>query len=57
MLIGAMRSAGLHPLDLQTSGNFKFAGVDVSWHIEVPTEELDRAKKFLQALATPSETT
>ena len=47
MLITFMRSAGLHPLDLNTSSHFSLAGVDIEFRIEVPTEELKAAGDFL----------
>jgi hypothetical protein len=48
MLITFMRSAGLHPLDLNTSSHFSLAGADVEYRIEVPTEELNAAREFLK---------
>ena len=49
LLIAAMRSEGLHPLDLETAGHFSLAGTDVSFHIQLPTVELPAAGKFLKA--------
>ena len=46
MLIAAMRSAGLHPLALDSASaldaasHFSFAGADISYHIELPTSEV-----------------
>ena len=48
LLIAAMRSEGLHPLDLQTAGHFSLAGTDVSFHIQVPTAELTEVGEFLK---------
>ena len=48
LLIAAMRSEGLHPLDLQTAGHFSLAGTDVSFHIQVPTAELAEVGEFLK---------
>jgi hypothetical protein len=49
LLIAAMRSEGLHPLDLQTAGHFSLAGMDVSFHIQIPTAELPATQAFLKA--------
>jgi len=48
MLITYMRSAGLHPLDLNTSSHFSLAGAEVDFRIEVPTEEQNAAREFLK---------
>jgi hypothetical protein len=40
MPIAALRSAGLHPLALDTASHFSFAGADISYHIELPTSEV-----------------
>lgn len=47
MLITYMRSAGLHPLELNTSSHFSLAGADIAFRIEVPTNELSAAREFL----------
>lgn len=49
LLIAAMRSEGLHPLDLETTGHFSLAGTDVSFHIQLPTAEISAAREFLKA--------
>jgi hypothetical protein len=49
MLISFLRSAGLHPLDLDTSSHFSLAGADISFHIEVPTTELEPARELLKS--------
>lgn len=49
LLISALRSEGLHPLDLQTAGHISLGGADVSYHIQVPTSELDQVAEFLKA--------
>jgi hypothetical protein len=49
MLIAFMRSAGLHPLDLNTSSNFSLAGADIEFEIVVPTEELNEARELLKS--------
>ena len=53
MLITYMRSAGLHPLDLNTSSHFSLAGADVDFRIEVPTEEQNAAREFLKGHDDP----
>ena len=49
LLITAMRSEGLNPLDLETAGHFTLSGTDISFHIYVPTAELAAAGEFLGA--------
>jgi hypothetical protein len=49
MLIAALRCAGLHPVDLDTSSHFSLAGADVSFHIEVPTSEVSEARALLNS--------
>ena len=49
LLIAAMRSEGLHPLDLETASHFSLAGADVSFHVQVPTGELAAVAEFLRA--------
>ena len=47
IVIGLLRSAGLHPLDLQTSPHVGFAGAEVGYRVEVPKQELDEAREVL----------
>ena len=56
LVIAALRSAGFHPLDLNNLSHFTFAGADISYHIELPTPELDEAREFLKAFenSTPA---
>ena len=49
MLIAVLQSAGLHPLELETSSHFSLAGADVSYRIEVPTSEVSEAQEFLKS--------
>jgi len=49
LLIAAMRIAGLHPLDLDTTSHYSFAGLNISYPVEIPTEELDVAREFLRS--------
>ena len=42
--IAALRSAGFHPLDLDTASNFTTAFTDIAYRISVPTDELSAAK-------------
>lgn len=55
MLIGVLRSAGLHPLDLDTTSHFSIAGADVSFHIEVPTSEVGAAKALLDSFGSKAQ--
>ena len=47
IVIGLLRSAGLHPLDLQTSPHVGFAGAEVGYRVEVPKKEWDEAREVL----------
>lgn len=47
--IAALRSAGFHPLDLDTASNFTMAFTDIAYRISVPTDELSAAKDFLNS--------
>jgi len=49
LLIASLRSAGFHPLDLDTTSHFSFAGLDISFHVQIPTVELATAKEFLNS--------
>ena len=49
MRIAALRSAGFHPLDLNTASNFSRYGVDIFYDIEVPTEEASAAKELVRS--------
>lgn len=49
ILLGLLRTAGLHPRDLSFSGHFTFAGAETSFPIMVPTEELAAAKEILSS--------
>jgi len=48
VLISVLRGAGLHPQELDTAGHFSLAGADVSFHVEVPTNELSAATELLK---------
>jgi hypothetical protein len=48
MLITFMRSAGLHPLDINTSSHCSLAGAEIEFPIEVPTAELTEARELLK---------
>lgn len=52
LLMSALRSEGLHPLELNMAGHFSFAGADISYPIRVPSAEAAQAKDILQGLAT-----
>jgi hypothetical protein len=47
MLMTVLRGGGLHPLDLNMSAHFSLAGAEISFPIQVPTEEADAAKELL----------
>jgi hypothetical protein len=49
LLISALRSEGYHPLDLLTAGHISVGGADISYHIQVPTDELAQVGAFLKA--------
>jgi hypothetical protein len=49
IIIGLLRSAGLHPLDLDTSPHFGFAGAEAGYRVEIPQTELDAARKVLSS--------
>lgn len=51
MLIALLRTSGLHPLELQTASHISLGGADVSFHIEVPTEELSAARDLMNSSA------
>ena len=54
LLISALRAEGFHPNDISTASHFSIAGVEVSYHIEVPTAELPAAKEFLASFENQS---
>ena len=47
IIIGLLRSAGLHPLDLDTSPHFGFAGAEAGYRVEIPQLELAAAREVL----------
>jgi hypothetical protein len=49
LVIGLLRSSGLHPLDLFTSPHFSIAGVDAGYRVEVPQQELETAREIIAA--------
>ena len=55
MMIAALRAAGFHPVDLDRSSHFTLAGADVSFHVEVPTEEAEEARDFLKSYGPPDD--
>jgi len=48
MFITFLRSAGLHPIDIDTSAQFSLARADIEFPIEVPTHELGAARDLLK---------
>ncbi|MEO5802841.1 MAG: hypothetical protein ABIR24_04875 [Verrucomicrobiota bacterium] len=51
VLMAALRAAGLHPLELAMSDSFALAGVETSFPLTVPTEELTEARELLDSFA------
>lgn len=49
LLMATLRSAGLHPVDLNTAGHFSLAGVEIEFPVRVPTEESTEAKTILES--------
>jgi hypothetical protein len=47
VLIATLRAAGLHPQDLAMSDHYSVAGMQSSFWIVVPTEEVLRAREIL----------
>ncbi len=51
VIITALRSAGLNPVEQGMAGHFSLAGADIEYPVQVPTEELAAAREVLQAHA------
>ena len=51
VIMTALRSAGLNPVEQGMAGHFSLAGSDIEYPVHVPTEELDAAREVLQAHA------
>ena len=51
VIITALRSAGLNPVEQGMAGHFSLAGSDLEYPVQVPTEELAAACEVLQAHA------
>ena len=49
LMMSVLRSAGLHPVDLSLSPHFGLAGAEVSFPIQVPSEEHAAAKAILDS--------
>jgi hypothetical protein len=56
VLIAALRGAGLHPLDLDTSPHFSLAGTDVEFQIKLPSDEVNAARELLSFRDDSSQT-
>lgn len=54
MFINCLRSAGLHPAEVDTAAYFSLAGADTELPIEVPTKELGTAQELLNAYESAS---
>jgi hypothetical protein len=50
LLMSALRCEDLHPLELNTFGHFSLAGADISYQIQVPSEEAEKAREILESL-------
>jgi len=46
-VIATLRSAGFHPLDLESTSHCSTAGFDIACEIEVPREEAHAARELL----------
>ena len=49
LMMSVLWSAGLHPVDLSLSPHFGLAGAEVSFPIQVPSEEHAAAKAILDS--------
>ena len=49
LMVSVLRSAGLHPVELYMSPHFGLAGAEVSFPIQVPSEEYAAAKEILDS--------
>jgi len=47
--IAALRSAGFHPLELNTAASLSAYGAEQFYHIEVPTDEVNAARELLRS--------
>ena len=47
LLMSILESAGLHPLELNTSGHYSVAGADIDYSVRVPTMEATEAREIL----------
>jgi len=54
LLIGLLKNAGLHPLELDTASHISLAGVDIDYSVRVPSAELEEARKILSEYDTPA---
>jgi hypothetical protein len=48
VVISFLRAEGFHPLELQTSSSIWLAGADMSYHVQVPLEEVQAATEALK---------
>jgi len=55
-MISALRDAGLHPVDLSMSADFTWAGVEMSFPVQVAAEEAAAAKEILDACERTKDT-
>ena len=53
LMISALRAAGLHPLDLSLARHVSHYGADLSFPVQVPTEEATTAKEILESYGSP----
>jgi hypothetical protein len=57
LLMSALRYEELHPLELNTAGHFSLAGADISYQIQVPSEEAEKAREILDSVVSTSANT
>ena len=49
LILGRLRAAGLHPVDLRMFGHFTLAGADIDFPIQVPSNEARVAGEILRS--------
>ena len=47
LVVCYLRSNGFTPMDIPTASHFSLAGVDQFYHVHIPSEEADDARKTL----------
>ena len=54
LLASILKQAGLHPLEVSTSGHISIGGAEIDYSLRVPTEELTEAREVLRAFNASS---